>query len=171
MRRLAAIGALLLAGALLPPSAAATFGITSNASSGFTVTLNGTDLTGAWTVPSVVAQTDRAPAGNSGWNVTMTSTTFKTASGATLATTASSVVGVSASCAQAPCTAPTNSVGYPVALPAGTVAPAAAKVYNAAVNTGKGLFTVTPDLRTIVAADRDAGSYTSTVTLALVKGP
>lgn len=166
------VAAVVLAVALAPSAARAAFGLTTSATPGFGVTLNGTDLTGAWTVPSTVTQTNTGASGNTGWNLTMTSTTFATTSGAKLSATASSVVGVSAACTQpGNCTNPVNSMTYPIALPSGASAPTAVKVYNAATSTGKGVFTVTPDVRTTVAADRDAGSYKATVTLTLVSGP
>ena len=47
----------------------------------------------------------------------------------------------------------------------------ATKVYNAAANTGMGNFTVTPTVSVSVPANAFAGSYSSTLTIALVSGP
>jgi hypothetical protein len=43
--------------------------------------------------------------------------------------------------------------------------------YNAAANTGMGDFTVTPTVEVSVPANAYAGTYTSTLTLAVVSGP
>ncbi len=71
----------------------------------------------------------------------------------------------------APSTAPTNSLGYPIAVPDGASAPAAVKFFNAAANTGMGRFTVTPTINVAILGNSYAGSYTSTVTFAVVSGP
>lgn len=63
-------------------------------------------------------------------------------------------------------TGPTNSVGYPLALPT-----AAAKIFNAAANTGKGKSTETFTTQLAVPADAAAGSYTATITVSVVSGP
>ncbi len=87
-------------------------------------------------------------------------------------TGASSLTGVTNACVPgSTCTAPTNSVTYPVAVPAGTTAPAALKYFNAATSTGKGKFTSTPSVNVSVPANSDAGTYTRTLTLAAVSGP
>src|SRR5207253_2117558 len=107
------------------------------ASPSVAVTLNGTDQTPTYTLPITVTDTRGTGAG---WNLTITSTTFSTGGGSphTLATTASSITGVTATCAGGTCTNPTNSITYPLTVPAGSTAPAAVKAYNAAVNTGLG---------------------------------
>jgi hypothetical protein len=70
------------------------------------------------------------------------------------------------------CTAnPTNSVSYPVTVPAASTPPAAAKFYNAAANTGKGTFTVTPTVQVSVPGNSYSGSYSSTLTINIVSGP
>ena len=56
-------------------------------------------------------------------------------------------------------------------MPAGSTAPTAVTFFNASANTGRGTFTVTPTIRVNVRASDYAGSYTSTVTTALVSGP
>jgi hypothetical protein len=89
----------------------------------------------------------------------------------TLATTASSATGVSSACATGTCTNPTNGIGYPLAVPAGAGPPTAVKLFNAAANTGMGSFTVTPTVQVAIPANTFAGTYTSTVTVALVSGP
>ena len=69
------------------------------------------------------------------------------------------------------CTSPTNSIGYPVGVPAGSTPPTAVKYFNAAAATGAGQFTNTPSVDVSVPANTAVGSYTSTLTLAAVSGP
>jgi hypothetical protein len=133
------------------------------------VTLDGTDQTVNYTLPLSI--TDARGNGN-GWNATITSTTFNDGSGHTLGTSASDVSGVTASClAGGTCTAPTNSISYPLTVPAGGTAPTAVKLFNSAVTTGMGRFTVTPTVGVAVPGNAWAGTYTSTVTVAAVSGP
>jgi hypothetical protein len=49
--------------------------------------------------------------------------------------------------------------------------PTAVKLFNAAANTGMGAFTVTPTISVAIPANSYAGTYTSTVTVAVVSGP
>jgi len=133
----------------------------------FSATLNGSDKTATYTIPLTVADLRGTGAG---WNLTITSTQL--AAGAyTLPTSASSVTAVSKSCSVSPCTNPTNSVTYPVTVPAGSGPPTAVRFYNAAAGTGKGTFTVTPTIKVAVGANAYKGSYSSTITLAIVSGP
>ncbi len=145
--------------------------LTTTATPSFGVTLDGTDQTGTYTVPSTV--TDSRGTG-AGWNLTLTSTQFSTGGStpSTLSTGASSLTSVTNACVPGTtCTAPTNSVTYPVAVPAGTTAPTAVKYFNAATSTGKGKFNNTPSVNVSVPANSDAGTYSSTLTLAAVSGP
>src|SRR3954454_9443835 len=122
---------------------AGTLSITTSATPSFSVTLDGTDKSGSYSVPTTV--TDATGSG-AGWNLTITSTQFTTGGGSpkTLSTSASSLTGVTNSCAGgSTCTNPTNSVGYPVAVPAGASPPTAVKYFNSATNTGQGQFTNT----------------------------
>ena len=150
---------------------AGSLSITTSATPSFSVTLDGTDKTGTYTVPSVV--TDATGSG-AGWNLTITSTQFSTGGGSpkTLATNVSTLTGVVNSCVvSTTCTDPTNSVGYPVSVPAGSTPPTAAKYFNAAAGTGAGKFDNTPSVSVAVPANTQAGTYTSTLTLAAVSGP
>lgn len=149
-------------------TAHAAFSLTVLGNATFSVTLNGADQTRSYTLPLQVTQTDAGTSGNAGWNLTIASTQFSGAGGATLPTNATSITGVAASCAQGTCTNATNTVAYPLATTAGG---ATVKFYNASLNTGKGVFNITPTFATAVAANRDATSYTSTLTLTAVKGP
>ena len=69
------------------------------------------------------------------------------------------------------CTSPTNAITYALAVPAGAGPPTAVKLFNAAAATGMGGFAITPTMQVAVPANTLAGSYTSTVTLAIVSGP
>jgi hypothetical protein len=172
------IATLLASGALTPASALAattltgtvtggTLTLSTAATASFSVTLDGTDQLPTYTLP--ISVNDLRGLG-SGWNTTITSTTLTTGT-QSLSTSASNVTGVTSTCAGTTCTAATNSIGYPLAVPAATTAPAAVKLFNAAANTGLGKFTVTPTVSVSVPGNAYAGSYTSTITLAEVSGP
>jgi hypothetical protein len=74
--------------------------------------------------------------------------------------------------ANSTCLAPTNNVANTsLTIPAATVAPAAVKYENAASGTGLGTIVVNPTVTVAVPANVYAGTYTSTVTVAIVQGP
>jgi WxL domain surface cell wall-binding len=166
-----AVGALADSAPVTGTLAAGTLSESTSATPSFSVTLDGTDQTASYTLP--ITLTDSRGSG-AGWNLTITSTQFSTGGGTpnTLPTGASTITAVSSSCkAGSTCTNPTNSVSYALGLPAGSTPPTAAKFFNAALNTGLGKFTVTPTVQVSVAGNAIAGTYTSTVTLAVVSGP
>ena len=139
------------------------------------VTLNGLDQTVNYTLPITVV--DATGTGN-GWNLTITSTTFSTGGNSphTLANDASSITGVSSSCAVSGTTCTDtndNSVSYPLALPAGATAPTAVKFFSTAADSGMGKFTITPTVSLAVPANAYASNsgYSSTITVAVVSGP
>ena len=101
-----------------------------------------------------------------GWNLTVSATNFSDGSGHTLAP--GTITGASAVCkAGNSCTAATSSgITYPL-----TVGGSAAKLFNAALNTGLGKIDVTPTFAVSIPGNAYAGTYTSTVTLASVSGP
>lgn len=144
--------------------------LTTTATPSFSVTLNGTDQTPTYTAALNASDTTGT---GSGWNLTVTSTQFTTggATPSTLATGASSITTVSSACASGTCTNPTNAIAYPVAVPAAATSPTPVKFFDAAANTGLGKFTVTPTVQVSVPANTLAGTYTSTLTLAVVSGP
>jgi hypothetical protein len=132
------------------------------------VTLTGTNLTA--TVNAALTPSDMS--GNaSGWNVQATSTTFKNATNRTLPTTATTVTAAAATAASGNCDLPTNSVAYPLTLPAGATAPTAVKVYNAAAGTGGGPLTLTLSFQLAIPASAYSGSYSSTWTFTIASGP
>ena len=132
------------------------------------VTLTGTNKTA--TASAAVTPSDMS--GNAaGWNVQATSTTFTNAAGKTLPTTATTVTAATAAAASGNCDLPTNSVAYPVTLPAGATAPTAVKVYNAAAGTGGGPLTLTLSVQLAIPARAYSGSYSSTWTFTIASGP
>jgi hypothetical protein len=132
------------------------------------LTLNGTNQT---TTASPVLTPDDETGSGAGWNITGTSTTLTNAGGKTLPTTATTATGSSAAAATGNCVLPTNSIGYPVTLPAGGSPPTAVKLYNAAANTGEGPTDVTFNFQLALPANAYIGTYTSTWTFAIVSGP
>ena len=145
--------------------------LTTAATPSFAATLNGTDQTKTFSIPSELSDTRGSGAG---WNTTITSTQYTTGGGSprTLATDASTMTSLTSTCQSgAVCTNETNDVALPVAVPAGATAPTAVKYHNAAADTGMGEFDHTPTLSVALPSNTFAGSYASTVTLASVSGP
>lgn len=134
------------------------------------VTLNGADQTTTYSLGLTV---NDARGSGGGWNLTITSTLFNDGHGDQFASSASTIQAAPAvSCnAGGSCTNPTNSITYPMTVPAAATAPAAVKFFNAATNSGLGKFTITPTITIAVPANTIAGSYTSTVSVAVVTGP
>lgn len=132
-------------------------------------TLSGVDQTLSTTQPFDVSD---ATGSGTGWDITATSTTF-TSGSHTLSTAATSITSPpSVACdTGSTCTAATNSVPYPYALPAAATAPTATKFVNATANTGMGNELITPTWKFAIPASTYAGTYTSTWTLSLVSGP
>src|SRR5712692_7307422 len=105
------------------------------------LTLNGTDQTTS--TPVQLTVDDERTLSHPGWNITATSTTLTNANSRTLSTTATQITAASATAQAGNCTLPTNSVSYPLTVPAGLTPPTAVKVFNAAANTGTGPTLVT----------------------------
>ena len=173
------LGALMLAVPAVALAASATvtgtltgstLSLSTTATPSFSDNLDLGDQTQNYTVPMTLQDTRGT---GSGWNLTITSTQFTTGGGTpnTLATNASSLTGVTSACASGTCTGATNAIAYPVAVPAAASAPTAVKFFNAAANTGMGKFTITPTIGVSVPQNSFAGTYTSTLTLAVVSGP
>jgi hypothetical protein len=183
MKRIATAAGLLFAVAALAGAAraatvavsgtvtgGAALSIAANGTPSFNLTLNGTDQTATYTLP--VEAIDPRGSG-AGWNLTVTSTQFKDASGHTFPTTASSITAAASVCGpSSTCALPTNSITYAAfALPSAAVAPAAVKFFNSAANTGLGKVDVNATVSVAVPANVFAGTYNSTVTVAIVSGP
>jgi hypothetical protein len=144
-------------------------GLTAPATTTLTaITLNGTDQSATTNVAFTPADSTGSA---SGWNLTGTSTTFQNASSKTLPATATTITGGSVAAVAGTCRLPTNSITYPVTLPAAASAPAAVKLYDAAAATGLGSSTVTLTFKLSVPPSAFKGTYTSTWTFSLVSGP
>ena len=101
----------------------ATLAVSSTAAPSFSANLNSGDQAKTYTVPLTLNDTRTGAGAGLGWNTTITSTHF-TSGAKTLPATASTVTAVSSACANGGlCTNPTNSITYPVAVPAGAGPP------------------------------------------------
>ena len=141
-----------------------TAGISLNlpANPSITDTLDGTDQTA--TYAPILGLVDARGTG-AGWNLQISATTFSDGAGHSLAQ--GTVASVAQAChAASTCTLATNAIGYPL-----TIGTTAAKVFNAALNTGLGKIDVTPTINVAIPGNAYAGTYTSTVTLAAATGP
>jgi hypothetical protein len=132
------------------------------------VTLTGLDQT--TTASGAVTASDMRGTGV-GWQLDVTSTQFTDGAGHTLPTTAAQATSGGASAATGNCTAATNSVTYPVSVPAGPGPPTAVKIFNSATNAGGGPSTVTIGFSLAVPARAAAVSYSSTWTFTIASGP
>jgi hypothetical protein len=141
--------------------------ISHGAAPSLTDTLDGDDHVVTFVVPLLVADARGTAAG---WNLTMTSTAFKTSATKSLADDASTLTGVTTACAGT-CTDPANPIGYPLALPAGSTAPPAVVFFQALPGTGLGSFTIDATAQLAIPGDAYAGKYKSTLTYAVTTGP
>ena len=147
---------------------AGSLSLSHGATSSLSSTLDGTDQNVTYTVPLTMVD---ARGTGAGWNLTITSTTFTTGA-KTLATTASSITGITSACnGGGTCTSATNAITYPLTVPAAATAPTAVKIFNAAAASGLGRFTVTPTISVAIPGNSFSGTYTSTLTVAAVSGP
>ena len=126
-------------------------------------TIDGSDQTASYS--PVLGIVDARGSG-AGWNLQISATSFTDGSGHTLAP--GTVTGATQAChSGSSCTAATTSgITYPL-----TVSGTAAKVFNAAANTGMGKVDITPTIQVAIPGNAYAGTYTSTVTLAATTGP
>ncbi len=179
---LRALVAIVVFGALPAPALAASVGVSGTIRSGdlslttaaapaFEVTLDGEDEAASYPVPTQITE---ASGDNAGWSAAITSTRFSTngPDPRTLPQTASAISGVSSACGpNSTCTPPTNDVPYPVTVPAAAAPPPPVPYFRAAAGSGKGAFENTPTVGVTVPADADAGTYESTLTLSISRGP
>ena len=172
---LLALPATAMAGQDVPGTANITLGgltMTTPVAVGFTGVLTGVDQ-----VVNTAQALDIVDARGSGagWNVTLTSTQFVTATVPvkSLPTAASSDVSVISGCdVGVTCTLGDNTlVTYPIAIPAGATAPTAIKIQTAAVNSGLGGQTWTHTMALALAGNTKVGAYTSTWTYSLTSAP
>ena len=164
-------GVWLAATIALRDASQATLSVSTSAAPSFSANLNSGDQAQTYAVPLTLSDTRTGASAGLGWNTTITSTQFTTGT-KTLPSTASTITAVVSSCANGGlCTNPTNSISYPVAVPAGPTPPTPVKFYSASAGTGKGLFTLTPTVSVSVPQNSFAGTYSSTLTSAGVSGP
>jgi hypothetical protein len=165
----------MAAGQDVPGTANITLGgltMTTPTAVGFTGVLTGVDQ-----VVNTAQALDIVDARGSGdgWNVTLTSTQFVTATlpVKSLPTAASSDGAVINGCdTGVTCTPADNSaVTYPIAIPAGVTAPIAVKIQTAAVDSGLGGQTWTHIMNLALAGNTQVGDYTSTWTYSLTSAP
>ena len=130
------------------------------------VTLNGTDQTVAGSTAPAWAASDARGSGL-GWNVTIISTAFTGAGGtipvANFKIRLLTVTTISGN------TAPTPGPGSYTSL--SSVSLSAIKLLTAAVGTGMGSYTYTPDFQLTVPGSAGAGSYTANVEVSVNSGP
>jgi hypothetical protein len=128
------------------------------------VTLDGTDQVKSGTTTAWVAKDARGS--GAGWNVTISSGNFTSASGSI------SVGNFKCQLLQANIatvfgnTAPTTAIGTFVPL-SGTPT----KLLSAAVNGGMGQYSYTPDFQLTVPGSTPAGNYTANVSVSVNSGP
>jgi hypothetical protein len=153
-------------------TAGSTLTVTGTSSPTFSLTLNGDDQTATYTLALQTVDA-RGLATGGGWNLTVTSTQFSDGAGHSLPASASTITGVTSACASgSTCALPTNNVANSnLALPAGSGPPTAVKFYNAATATGLGRVNVSGTVSVLVPANMIAGTYSSTLTVAVAAGP
>ena len=162
--------------------------LTSPASLTWAATLNGLNQSVVDTTSGDEQYTvNDATGSGAGWHVTAAATTFTTGSH-TLANSGTfvntgSVTSISATAAPTAtctgtCTPPTDSTTYPVAITTAASSPTPATIYDTAASTGLGQVVIGGSGQANpvgwwlnVPADTSAGSYTSTITLAIVSAP
>lgn len=107
-----------------------------------------------------------------GWSISATSTTFTSGSDTlpTDATVITSFTGLACD-GGSTCTPASNAITPPYALPAGTPAPTATKMFNAQAGSGMGNQSFTANWRLSIPASTPAGNYTSTWTFTLGTTP
>ena len=157
----AALAGTLTTTATVSGTAGISLNLPSNPS--LTDTLDGTDQTVSYA--PILGVVDARGSG-AGWNLQISATAFSDGSGHTLAQ--GQVSSVAQACkAGSTCTVGTSSgISYPL-----TISTVAAKLFNAAVNTGLGKIDVTPTIDVSIPGNAYAGAYTSTVTIAAATGP
>jgi hypothetical protein len=130
--------------------------------------LNGADQTMTYPVRLVVID---SRSDGAGWNVTVAATSFDDSAGKAFDPVAS-ITSATVDCRlDGGCTAPRNLVGYPVPMPPSTAAAAPVKIFNADQGSGMGVFSVTPTVAVSIPGNTFAGTYVSTLAVAVVSGP
>ncbi len=162
------VGSLLVAGSAVSAAtstATLTAGTLSITAAPANFSYPSTVLTGSiinLTTSIATSDTD-ATGSKAGWNLQGAITVLTDAGADTIAATGHTISGVTISGTTG--TAPTNSIAL------GQIPTTAAKIFNAAANTGKGQSTETFATALGVPADTAAGTYTATLTVTIVSGP
>ncbi|HET9920331.1 MAG TPA: WxL domain-containing protein [Ktedonobacteraceae bacterium] len=128
-------------------------------------TLDGTDQTLSYTLP---VQLKDATGSGSGWNLQISATALSDGVNGHSALT-QQVSAASASCVSGNhCTGATSATppSYPLVLSS-----TAQKFFSADANSGMGILNVSTSLQVLVPGNTYAGTYTTTLTLAVVSGP
>jgi hypothetical protein len=130
---------------------------------------------------------DDATGSGAGWHVTVSATTFTngshtlantgTFSTTGSATSSSATTAPTATCS-ATCTLPTDTTTYPVDITTAASSPTPVTIYDTSAGTGLGQIVIGGSAQThpvgwwlLVPANAIAGSYTSTITMAIVSAP
>lgn len=145
--------ATLTAGTLSITAAPANFSYPSTALTGNVITLTSNFAVGV----------NDATGSKAGWNLQATIGVLTNAASDTIPAANHTITGVTISGVTG--TAPTNGIAN------GPIPTTAAKIFNAAANTGKGQSTETFATQLSVPADAAAGTYTATLTVTIVSGP
>ena len=113
-----------------------------------------------------------ATGGRTGWSISATSTPFMNGSYALpLAATSIRSVPLVTCDPGSQCTGITDSVSYPVTIPAGTTPPTPAIVFAAGAGSGTGNQTVTSVFSVVVPAGAPPGAYTANWVFSIALGP
>jgi hypothetical protein len=154
-------------------TAGSTLTVAGGAPPTFGATLNGVDQTVTYNLPVIVVD---ARGGTLGWNLTVTSTTFTDGSagvGHNFGANASTITSVTPTCGtNSTCLLPINNVANTnLGLPGASGTPV--KYFNAssAAGAGRGTINVDANVAVTIPANVFAGSFTSTVTVAISSGP
>lgn len=159
----ATVGAFADSGGATASVKAGTLTETGTFGESVTATLDGTDQTVPYTLP---IQLKDASGSGAGWNLQVSATALSDGVTGHSALT-QQVSAASSSCVSGNhCTNATNSSSYPV-----VIGSTAQKFFSANPNTGMGILSVSTTVQVLVLGDTYAGTYTTTVTLAVVSGP
>ncbi len=162
--------------------------LTSPASLTWAVTLTGLDQSVVDTTSGDQQYTvNDATGSGAGWHVTVSATTFTTGShtlantgtfSTTGSVTSNSATNPPTATCSATCTLPTNSTTYPVDITTAASSPTPVTIYDTAAATGLGQIVIGGSAQPhpagwwlSVPSNAIAGSYTSTITMAIVSAP
>jgi hypothetical protein len=149
-------------------SSGGTLSVVDSGNANLETTLDGADQSVSYTIPLTV--TDQRPGKGAGWNLTITSTTFTDDANHSLAADASHITSVATACVGR-CSLPRDLISSPVAVPAATLAPAAVKFFDAQARSGTGVIDVAPTIAVSIPGNSYAGTYSSTLDIAISSGP